>query len=37
MRAAFTVTKAVLSNMTEKGSGRIVYLSAGPAAGPGRA
>ena len=29
MRAAFTVTKAVLPAMTEHGQGRIIYLSAG--------
>jgi 3-oxoacyl-[acyl-carrier protein] reductase len=34
MRAAFVVTKAVLPAMTEKGDGRLIYLSAGPGRRP---
>lgn len=34
MRAAYTVTKAVLPAMTERGDGRIIYLSAGLSSRP---
>ena len=34
MRAAYVVSKAVLPGMTERGSGRIIYLSAGPGRRP---